>query len=663
VFCHDEERGSHGGEQGVYWLNRAVFHEAARNLAVASEAHWQAMHAADTARRGRESNANILQYLLYADRNLGSARLEAEIAGQPANRRALVAKVRSANSELHAGRAGPLAAVALLDKRETLSDTMLKDLSENAGKWGGTGRMLAAESSLFSRSFTQRRSHHEAAVRTSPLCYLVHMRAGPATDTLGTLTAANWKMAAAHSAAMAMIQPYSVITLLHSAAVLARSGGAPVGLAALSVGAVDRPIALDWGGHTLSAMQAVAHGRMYHQRLLHRRAVATGDALPPERIQTYRHLCAVKTLTLEPIDVIRYGLNVRGPSPRWVDYTLHSYARTHDFNDVNLALNMAITLCIHNPEGSLRLVERADNTGVNPYGRFVGTQAWIGAKAKMGELSEGLPRYREVREGRVGTPTLLDNYLLAGLTNGNNHTEAESALTVLSRYDQSDRHDAFYFMLRRAHMMAGRHRQIAALRVPPNSGVLMEDAEQFTRLFHEARALLDIGAYEALSERARPYTAFEVEAAMGTYLDAAVLAAISLKLTEAMKMQRGRLSVIEPAFVDAFLGDEGLLDWHFFEMLCGRRDLQPLPEAESGAVWHASVFGERPSVMLGSGVMTHAEVNARDAFLRGVCLWLLNDTEGARKLLAQCVEADQRNSHEYHVAEWLLANPLNVSAD
>jgi len=258
-------------------------------------------------------------------------------------------------------------------------------------------------------------------------------------------------------------------------------------------------------------------------------------------------------------------------------------------------------------------------------------------------------------------PLYLDIYMVAGLTAGNNHAEAESAINAIDKYDHSKNGAFFDFLWRRTFMLAGRHAEIAELRMPENSNLALQDAVEFTRLFHEARALLDAGKFEELIERTTPFLTFAAHDDMGVYLDAAVLKVVALKAAgkELPRAEtNGDLRVVDPGFVDLFMASPNLLDWIAMEMLCGRSKLAALPPVEVNHMWHGVVFGERLPAYFGTGRISFAETGARDQFIRGVLAWTRGDLESADELLKKVVEFNVRSSHEYHVAEWLLANAL-----
>jgi hypothetical protein len=170
VFSTDEERAAHGGETGVYWLNRAVFLEANRNIAPAIEAHWEAMQAAESAKADAGVTANILQYVFFTERNLPTAQTERDIDSRKESHKQLASKVQRVRAEL-LGRvddkkSAPFRARDLLHAVRPIGDGLIKELTGNPAKWGGIGFMLAADSELFSHKFSERRRYFETAMRS-----------------------------------------------------------------------------------------------------------------------------------------------------------------------------------------------------------------------------------------------------------------------------------------------------------------------------------------------------------------------------------------------------------------------------------------------------------------------------------------------------------------
>jgi hypothetical protein len=197
-----------------------------------------------------------------------------------------------------------------------------------------------------------------------------------------------------------------------------------------------------------------------------------------------------------------------------------------------------------------------------------------------------------------------------------------------------------------------------------NMPVVLEEGVEYSRLFHECVALLKAGSADEVLARTEPYIKFSIEAGMGVYTDAALLRAIALKVLKkplAREKEPGRLVVIDEVLADALMGTSRTMETAVLDMLCGRQELKPLPPETWNCRWHGAWFAERPCAFNGGGLLTGGECLARDPFVRGVLAWLQGDDAKAREWMGKCVEADQRFSHEYHVAQWLLGSALKAA--
>jgi hypothetical protein len=333
----------------------------------------------------------------------------------------------------------------------------------------------------------------------------------------------------------------------------------------------------------------------------------------------------------------------------------------YNLNDVSVLLDLARHMWKIAPERSIEFVEKADQIGVSRYGRFVGTQTMCAAHGLLGKMKDCWDRYDDMRAGRVGVPRYLDNFMLGGMTYGNNYAEIPKAIEKISHYGVLKEDSALRFYWRRAHMAAGMHAQLRKIRYGPgNDFYSYESASEYTKLFHEARALLDDGEYLLLDGLARPYLELNQEDGIGVYADAAVLRAI------ARKVAGGEDKPFESADADAvarLVDTERVLDCQVLQILGGEREWNDLPELSKFHYWHGSRWCERTPGYGGAGLITKEQIEARDPFIRGVLAWLGGDDASARTKLKECMDFNQRCSHEYHVAEWLLANPLNEEVE
>lgn len=663
VFCTEAERATHGGIEGTYWLNRAAFHEAVRNIHEARQAHWQAMRCAESDKPAPEITANMMQYLLFADRTFLPVQFDRDIDVARKSLSTLADKVEKVRASFFNRQAtihenAPLQAMSALRRRAPLKEELLKELTDKPMKWGGTGLMLAADSELAGRNYPARREWFFQAVNTSPLCMHVHTRATPENENFGTLAAANWHYAAVHCIALALLQPFSPDTITVCGSVWARSGNPPVPLASLVMSAHTRHTAGHWGGNAESHGGYLAYRAAQLSHLFHRRALADPDRVSGARLDALENMRVLMDGGFDSDKLMGYLAVIGGASPAFAEFTISTYAASHNMSDVNNLLNFSIKTCFLNPSRAIGWVNQADRIGVSNYGRFVGTQSLCGARAQLGQLDDVLERYREMRGGDVGYPPYLDVYLLGGLTHGNQWASADKAIEEVSKFDQSKQNAFFHFAWRRTLMMAGKHKELRQATLPENAPISLEGCREYSHLFHEARSMLNQGTYELIQERAKPYLSVSVEDGMGVYLDAALLHAIAAKLIDPDVVKEGKLAAIEPAFVDFFLGGTRLLDWEVLEMLCGRKPLAELPERNADWAWHGDHYAERPAGMYGAGRITYLEVTARDPYVRGVLAWLRDDKAAARLHLQKCKETEVRSCHEYHVADWLLQHEL-----
>lgn len=671
-FSNETETKTHGGEVALYWLNRAVFLHGQRCLRRSDAMYWKAMSAYEGEEISPTVNPIILSYLDLVGQSYTNEHFERALADAGETYPKLAKKVRRIHDEMSSEDA-PLSkraaavGVETLSRWEEMSDELKDELLGHPEKWGGLGHTLAIDHGMLIDDYPFRRRHYEKAVEMSPLSDTLHARQGPDNENAGTMIAANWDHAARHILALHLLHPLSLKTVCASSCIHLRNGEGALPTIAQALSANQRASYLDPGLSYAQGYSYLGSGRKQHRELLHRSCMADPSRINERKNQVYTEFLYHFWWAYNSSQVVGSAACIKGPEAHFVRGVMASYTATHNMQDVNTLLNFAIKCCVFDPEVAISYVERADQLGVSGYGRFVGTQATSCAHALLGKLSEdnGLKRYHELRGDRHGIPKYLDVYLVSGLTHGNNHAEAEKAIEAIKQYDHSDNGNKFDFLWRRAHMLAGKHAEITELPLPENEQ-LLEGGHEYTLLFHEARALLDAGDFETLLSRTGPFLDFSARDDMGVYLDAMVLKAIALKAA-GKDLPRdettSRLRVIEPDFVDVFLPSPNMIDWHAMEMLCGRDEMKPLPEIATNRLWHAGIYGERPPAFYGAGRNTFDEMHARDRFMRGIWAWLMEDAETARAKLKECIDFNVRSSHEYHIAEWLLENPLKKGAE
>jgi hypothetical protein len=665
AFSAGPERETCGGAVGVYWLNRATFMAATRNMVEAQEAYWRAMIAAEPKEASAEMTPPILEYLYFVRRNYSSARAQdilnraSGFATAMAARFVALRKVLTDPATPMERKAAPLAFTAVA-KGEAVGDDVLEQLTKHPERWGGTGLAFAAESEFISGRFSSRRALYEKACQMMPLSHLLHLRMGPDGEMLGDLAAANWDVASRHTLALGMIEPYGLDCMGINVALHCRNGDYPGSLAARSAAACTRTSLRVTFNATLTAVMHQGYQRHCVRSQVHRCVLADPDALTPAMLDDYQKVLFEMAFAYRADGIVGATASASGPITGYALVLLDTYTSRFDMQDVNNLLNFSIKSCFFAPERAIDYVTKADELGVSRYGRFVGTQALVAAKAQTGKLADVMERYHDMRAGRTGYPPYIDVYMLGGLTRGSNHAEAAAAIEAIEQYDQSEQSDFFNFLLRRAFMLAGRHAEIAEIKLPGNRPMVLAAAAEYSALFHEARALLDAGDFAGLASRTEPFIEGNAQDLMGVYLDAAILKLIALKLQGKLPKDEktGRMKLLTTEFVDRFLPSEHMIDWHLFEMLCGRAEFADPPPSTYIRFYHGASYGERPSAHYGCGTITRDEAGARTSFIRGVFAWVRGDNAASRTALEECVTKDQRASHEYHVADWLLANQL-----
>jgi hypothetical protein len=669
AFSYDEEREVHGGEVGVYWMNRAVFLEGTRNLIASKEAWFEAMRVTEEHQKTDGLTATIVEFFHWCERNLTRAdyetmlrdyrrRYESEVGKLPQR---LLVNFQDRPQLADADKARY--ADFMMLHAQALDPDTYRDLSRNNRRWGGAGLMLASESALLQGRTTDRKTHYDRAVVTSPISRRLHLMVSPQNQNFGTYRTGNWHVAARHVAALTMISPFSAYTHLVSAMVHARTGEVPTGTAGLAHISTARPAMVMEAMMSVGRIWHNVYGRVHIARLFQREYAAD-----PTRV-VEGHFANELMIVFDWIfgmynyhDVLRQSVAVSGPTNSWLNAKLQTQLNVLNMQDVNILLNMALATCTFQPDLAIRFVDRAEQRGISSYGRFVGTQALVCAHAINGTLDEVLPQYHRVRRSPGGGQAdNLDMYMLCGLIRGNRYEDVDKVKEALQQHNFRPEASNTEAMWRVAHMMAGRHDRIPGLPVPENRNIVFEDAREYTRLFHEARVLLDAEDYAEIIKRSEPYMTFEIESGMGVYTDAALLRGIAQKLSsEGLPRDRrsGRLQVAPVSLVDAFLGTEAILDLHVLHMLSGQADLGPLPETSANLMWHSRLYSDRGPAAFGCLLLRGDGTAARDSFVRGVLAWFADNDDEARKHLQACMEADVRTQVDYHLAEWLLQGPL-----
>lgn len=665
AFCDNSEIRLHGGELALYWLTRAVFHAAERRMQSAEEAFWKAVSTAEGKTVTPEINPTILMYInfIWADHPNGLDSLG--ITGFKKENSALVDKIVRLEAEIQDkeddyNKSAIRQAKGFFKEQGTLPDALVKELEGSPQRWGGVGFAMLAEHGMLSQQYTYRRKYIEKARLASPLSTQFHKLQGPDNEYPGTMTAGNWDHAARHIFALYILEPFELDTINADFYIHLRSGESPIMSIAQPTAAESRVSGCTRTAGYGQAAQLIGYGREAVKISIHRELCADPTRFAEGFMSAFREMFLNLEFCYNYELVISFASSTRGAEPHHAAEAVRSYTSVYDMTNVSDLLNFAYGVCSINADLAIEYATKADKLGVSRYGRFVGTQGLCWAHAFKGEWHKVSKRYHEMHDGSVGIPRYLDMYAVGGLTAGNNYGEAEAFIDDLNKYDLPLQDAKFLFMWRRLYMMAGKHSELAEMDVPDNGQGLMEDASEYTQLFHEARAMLDAGQFSKINERAQPYLNRDALDDMGVFLDAALLSAIAIKADKGkLPLTKNKsLELMSTETVDSFLASNNLLDWQLMEMLCGREKLSDLPPVDANNFWHANCYGERTPSYYASSRISFDEEAARDKFIRGILHWFQDDNANARKLLKEVTDRNIRSSYEFHVAEWLLENSL-----
>lgn len=656
VFCHPDEVTAHGGAEALLWLNKAVFLEGARRLVAADAAYRKAVQLA-CGKAPAAMHPNIYQYFMFRLRNLGPAvraAYEARWKKHDAEGQAALAALESAWS---AGgcttvQAGPMAAFRRWQSGpDALPQDLAKELKDGKDKWGGAGHAAVARASFDRGDLAGYRAGLDAALRVSPLDFDVYYQFTPRGEPYMSNSFANWETVARNTWRLAMLHPYSNVSQAWMTLIAHRTGAYGLCADAACNAGLTRAPYVYWGEDGYAMQTYRYFGRNYHWRAYARLGMASQGLLTQAQRNEMTQVFDVVSFSLQSYYFLDIA-NAFGLLPNFARLTYGEMAAAYNMQDVSTLLDIARNLARTDAQTAIDLVKRADDIGVSEYGRFVGTQTLCIACARLGKLDDVWERYTEMRQGDVGVPKYLDNYLLAGATSANQHAVLPRIIEAVEGYGPAVGDSEFAFYWRRAHMAAGRHDKLADMSTGNGTKAFhYRNFKPYTLLFHEARALLAAGNHAELIKRTDPYLVAFFEGTLGEYADAAILRAIAVKLSGSKE------PLIPAEVVDRITDGDRVLDYQVIATLAGRRK-GPLPEAGPAGYWHGTRWAERPPAFQGGGRATIAEMSARDPFMRGVLAWLAGDDAAAIAKLKECVAADQRCSHEYHVAEWLLANPL-----
>ncbi|MBX3475910.1 MAG: hypothetical protein KF754_16190 [Planctomycetes bacterium] len=672
-FADDNERAAYGGALGVYWLTRAVMAFGRNELYSAMEFGAKAVVVVSES-NGRTLGLAVSRLVNMYMRQLLANQDLVHFRKVMAEKYPRAGEILNAELELESGKLPPgakeadrlwyvvndatLVSRTNLERKDVLAFT--KDLPRCAGE----GQVILGYYLNRTESSAARNEMWALADRTAPLDTIAITHRLPQNDWFGRYAWKNWAALERMSLRYLLLRPFHLDALGRVSSVLARAGEPPRGYAAMVGVAVNAPATPFYlGGHN-NGLRYALFARGITTEYLFRTYTATGPEMSANVRSGYSGLLQGSRWGLD-MEGALHRIALTGQKGHYLAACQEAELISRGTGDVDRLFNIALETCRSAPEITLQHVASAEKIGVNSYGYFVGSQSYIRSKAVLGKADEAMERYKELRDGDDGYPPYLDNYLLAGLLEGNQHAALPAAIKEIEARKNNSTGPYFTFLMRRALMASGRHTRVGKVAVPTVEVNTMDgfNGNFYSPLFHEARALLESGKSRELAARVRQHWDARQEDTPGVHLDTMLLMAVAMKISpeggppELVDAQ-GRLRFYGPEIPAGFIQCDTLLDIRAMEILAGMRDVSDLPMPGNGFEWHGERFAERVVMFRGTGLLTPGECKARDPFVRGVLAWLGNKPDDARKHLADCVKADQRCSHEYHVAEWLLATQL-----
>jgi len=669
VFVHADENAGHGGAIGVYWLNRAAFLEGACALVDAADCYAAAIVEAAKFTKRDFANVNTFLWAGFLERRLDAACLEPILkktsAKYPDLAKILAAeKALSTDTERKMEDRALYLANDLKGKKGGLDDSLYKILTNDLSRAGGFGLNAAG---WCKRADSENPTGYELLARSeraSPLILEVQYQRGPGPEKFGAYGQGNWETAARSALRQALLMPTSILTLVRAGTVLAVQGSPGVALSAMFANSCCRPMHRFLGYSVVRLLSRFPSSYWNTARWLEETASAWGADIPEEWKPGFLDTRKRCTWTTDCTEVLWYISDI-GLRPEYVQRSFDMIYERHDDRDVNNLLNYSLALGRNDAKRALELIKRSEALGVNQYGRFVGSQTYVRAKAQLGEIDDALKRYTEMRGQDIGRPEFLDRYLLLGMTEGNQFARMDDVLDALSEYELDFTDSQLCFGYRRALMSSGHHADLLEVPAPTSDpkSYAFSHAFEFSRAFHEARARLDQSDFTAISLTTdRLLGDRRFSASIGVMIDALLLNALAdkeLGLEKPAVNKEGKLDWLHESWHFSWPGDDCLLEHGVLDVLAGARPWNELPKPDSRHFWHGSRYAERPSISNGSGLLSAGECEARDPFIRGVLAYLSGQNDKARELLTSCVALDQRCSHEFHVAQWILAQRLS----
>ncbi|CAG0955147.1 hypothetical protein PLCT2_00425 [Planctomycetaceae bacterium] len=671
-FVSADEYSGHGGLVGVYWLNRAQFAEAAGAHVAACDYFSAAVCSAAQASGRKQGNVNSVMWIDFVGRRYGAG-FQGVLYERFKERFPGLKEVIEAESKLAADEGAKIEDRAFYVARDQVlagkpvPAAAIKVLESDLRLGGGMGLLFGAFNGLNTRKSADWHKFMSRAPQASPLDMDVLFANGPTAERFGFNSKGQFESSAHAALRLSLVQPDWVSTLMRVGDVLAVQGSPCVAHAALYRYAARRTVArfvrTTGIAHPHYLLCTCDDARDWFRAVV----CAWGDEIKPEDKRTAMDLMRALYWHTGASDNLMY-ISHTALRPEFVRRSLDMMSMYYDAQDVNSLLNFTLTTGRHDPERSLQLIQRAEDIGVNRYGRFVGSQMYIRSKAQLGRFEEAMARYKEMRGADVGAPAYLDRYLLLGLAEGNQHQQLDEAFKVMKEYEPDDTERQYLYAMRRALMAAGKYAEVAKVPAINSDARLMTLARagEYSKAFHEARGHLDKGDYILLDEAVDPFVRQQGLGMIGEVVDACLLQALSNKELGgglALPDKEGRLHCLKPEYLNYWVDVGPLLDYQLLEILVGKRDWKDLDAVDVRHYWHGAKYPERPSIHNGSGFLSAEQAHARDFFIRGVLAYLCGDKEKARERLLSCVDKDQRFSHEYHVAQWLLEKRLAPPAE
>lgn len=666
-FLYPEEITAYGGEQAAYLMNLSQFLFAQHRVIAAMEAAALSIEAAAKGSKRRLGQANAYLTHRTLRQFLGRQGVSEWLAPWKERFPLAVEILRNQDKAREAAGEEIEASIYAVERQfgggAEAGAEQREALVEDVSLAGGFGVAVISQLEGVDLKPGERDELRERAELVTPSDCHLHLFMLPQNDWFGRFAWRDWTLAEHTVQCLALLQPFNWITLSRLGAVLARAGCDPRCMSPLLTLAHERPIQPYVNGQSVAGLRLMLFNRGAVSNLLRANAAVNDRFISDDWKKSYTASLERMSWGLDWWDSMCWGPRL-SPRPGFTDACFDYEYNARDRENVSILLDYALELQGVSPSRALKLVEVSEKIGVSSYGHFVGSQSYIRAKAQLGDYAAAIKRWRELREGDTGVPAYLDYMLLHGLLEGNQWKHIGAALDEVLAYEQNQESVYLTFALRRALMADGRHSKVAAVKAPhwePRSGDAY-DAGNYTEVFYEARRLFERGQLEEITRRANLLWTCGCENSIGVILDAILLRSLAGKLQVDRAQffgpdDKGLLHAV--AEVDLWwFRRSNTLDYLTFEILVGRRKPGDLPAISDGLTWHGLRFGERPQQFKGSGFLREGEALARDRFVRGVIAFLADDEKTARAEFQACVDADQRCSHEYHVAEWMLDKHL-----